>query len=490
MATRQYIGARYVPKFFEGVGGSNDWVQGITYEPLTVVTYSGTIYTSKKPVPATVGSPNLNLDYWVVTGQSIPDVTHIMEELAKLDGDIEVLQQFKSCIGVTPEMFGAVGNGVDDDTDAVVAAITYANAYNLPVILSKKYLVNDTITMPSETSIISINPKENPPTIIAGDEVELLFDCGGVRNGFSNIRVTTVGDSYRDDLTLFRLSGNSSGNADHEFYNVEIRYANTGVLVKGRNIKFENCNFSHCRYGLEINGADFTQLRGIVVHDCRFHGIGEDVILVGGVSTEILTTNNCAGILLDCARNSGAYTEEADVMITCCLSDRGGTFVKGKAHNCKISDCMIIHYEKPGIVLVNDNDNPVAITGGSIEVTNNRFFGNSGTDSQGISHEYPNYSISIEHYTRVIVSGNTFSRSYTPFKLDNAADISIVGNTLAHIAGSAADRKMIYGDDLRINVVGNSYVGAAGSIDMFRNEPTTAGVTHDANARITYNLSD
>lgn len=490
MATRQYIGARYVPKFFEGVGGSNDWVQGITYEPLTVVTYSGTIYTSKKPVPATVGSPNLNLNYWAVTGQSIPDVTHIMEELARLDGDVEILQKFDDCIGVTPEYFGAVGDGNTDDSEAMAAAITYANSYKLPVILSKTYLVNRTIMVPSGVCVTSFNTKEYPPTILAGSDVDVLFDCTGVRDGFSNIRVTAVNDEYRDDLILFRLLGDSNGNADHEFYNVEIRYANTGVLVKGRNVKFENCNFSHCRYGMEINGGSYTGLRGIVVHDCRFHGIGEEVILVGGVSTEILTTNACAGILLDCARNSGAYTEEADILITNCLSDRGGTFVKGKAHNCKISDNMIIHYEKPGIVLVNDNENPVAITGGSIEVTNNRFFGNSGTDSQGIIHEYPDYSISVEHYTRITISGNTFSRSYTPIKLDNAVDISIVANTLAHIAGSAADRKMIYGDDLKINVVANSYIGAAGSIDMFRNEPTTATVVAEANARITDNINN
>ena len=68
MAVRQYIGARYVPKFFEGVGGSSDWVSGIPYEPLTIVTYLGTSFTSKKAVPATVGAPNENPDYWVVTG--------------------------------------------------------------------------------------------------------------------------------------------------------------------------------------------------------------------------------------------------------------------------------------------------------------------------------------------------------------------------------------------------------------------------------------
>ena len=67
MATRQYIGARYVPKFFEGVGGSNEWGgSSIAYEPLVVVTYLNNTYTSKKPVP--VGIDISNTEYWVLTG--------------------------------------------------------------------------------------------------------------------------------------------------------------------------------------------------------------------------------------------------------------------------------------------------------------------------------------------------------------------------------------------------------------------------------------
>ena len=67
MSVRQYIGARYVPQFFDNAG-STDWVSGIAYEPFTVVTYLNDSYTSKKPVPSTVGAPNLNLDYWACTG--------------------------------------------------------------------------------------------------------------------------------------------------------------------------------------------------------------------------------------------------------------------------------------------------------------------------------------------------------------------------------------------------------------------------------------
>ena len=67
MATRQYIGARYVPKFYD-YNGSANWRSGVEYEALTIVTRNGNSYTSKIPVPSSVGAPEENPTYWVATG--------------------------------------------------------------------------------------------------------------------------------------------------------------------------------------------------------------------------------------------------------------------------------------------------------------------------------------------------------------------------------------------------------------------------------------
>lgn len=61
---RQYVGARYVPKFADPVA----WQSGTSYEALTIVTYNNSSYTSKIPVPATVGNPADNDIYWALTG--------------------------------------------------------------------------------------------------------------------------------------------------------------------------------------------------------------------------------------------------------------------------------------------------------------------------------------------------------------------------------------------------------------------------------------
>lgn len=64
MSVREYVGARYVPKFADPI----DWQSDTSYEALTIVTYNKSSYTSKIPVPATVGNPAQNGEYWVLTG--------------------------------------------------------------------------------------------------------------------------------------------------------------------------------------------------------------------------------------------------------------------------------------------------------------------------------------------------------------------------------------------------------------------------------------
>lgn len=87
MGVHQYIGARYVPKFFDNAG-STDWISGISYEPLTIVTYLNDSFTSKKPVPASVGAPNLNPDYWALTGAFNAQLSQVSSDVTQLTADL------------------------------------------------------------------------------------------------------------------------------------------------------------------------------------------------------------------------------------------------------------------------------------------------------------------------------------------------------------------------------------------------------------------
>lgn len=91
MSVRQYIGARYVPRFYEGTNG-HEWASGVQYEPLTIVTYAGNSYTSKKPVPASVGAPNINPDYWANTGNFNAQVGELTNSVTSLTARTDALE--------------------------------------------------------------------------------------------------------------------------------------------------------------------------------------------------------------------------------------------------------------------------------------------------------------------------------------------------------------------------------------------------------------
>lgn len=94
---RQYIGARYVPKFYENSDGTAEWRSGVIYEPLTIVTWNGNSYTSKKDVPAEIGDPSANGAYWAPTGlynTQVEEIRQRMEEIyTEVEGQLDDFQE-------------------------------------------------------------------------------------------------------------------------------------------------------------------------------------------------------------------------------------------------------------------------------------------------------------------------------------------------------------------------------------------------------------
>lgn len=138
MANRQYIGARYVPYI------AGEWERNKDYEPLTIVTFKGNSYTSKKRVPSGMPDPlsDLEAEYWAATGNYNAQVEDYRKEVALY---------INSGAYVTPEQYGAVGNGTNDDTDAVQNAVNSGKT----VLFSKHYYVTKTITVLGSNSLIS-----------------------------------------------------------------------------------------------------------------------------------------------------------------------------------------------------------------------------------------------------------------------------------------------------------------------------------------------
>lgn len=81
MSERQYIGARYVPVFANPI----EWNINTAYEALTIVTYQGSSYTSKKNVPA--GTAISDTTFWAMTGNYNAQVETYREEVEQLAED-------------------------------------------------------------------------------------------------------------------------------------------------------------------------------------------------------------------------------------------------------------------------------------------------------------------------------------------------------------------------------------------------------------------
>lgn len=90
MATRQYIGARYVPQFWNGPNGT-EWDDDHAYEALTIVTNLGNSYTSKKAVP--IGVQITNTEYWALTGAYNAQVEQYRQEVEEVSDEVDDLRQ-------------------------------------------------------------------------------------------------------------------------------------------------------------------------------------------------------------------------------------------------------------------------------------------------------------------------------------------------------------------------------------------------------------
>lgn len=183
---KQYVGARYVPKFASPV----EWASNTSYEALTIVTYNNSSYTSKIPVPATVGDPADNPDYWALTGNYNAQVEQYRQEVDRVTEQINSI--LKNLTYDTPENHGASGDGTTDDTTAVQAAINSGK----PVFGAKTYKVTS-ITIPAYAIVFinSITSEVNGAVkidsgaygIIAINRINSTGDCVQFINSQNNL---------------------------------------------------------------------------------------------------------------------------------------------------------------------------------------------------------------------------------------------------------------------------------------------------------------
>lgn len=203
MAVRQYIGARYVPEFASPL----DWDNSKTYEPLTIVYHEGNSYTSRQSVPT--GIDINNEEYWALTGNYNAQIEQYRQEVTHLAGSVDENAKQIANIGeeldstnknvaanteniaaiiaerksnyVTYSDFGAVLDGLSDDSQAVKAAHEFANENGCMVIQqSGKLLANFTVQVKTSCilNIELIVNQSTPDTVYSiepGESEQVIF---------------------------------------------------------------------------------------------------------------------------------------------------------------------------------------------------------------------------------------------------------------------------------------------------------------------------
>ena len=320
---KQYVGARYVPKFASPV----DWAPSTSYEALTIVTFNNASYTSKVPVPPTVGNPANNPQYWALTGNYNAQVEQYRQEAANAAEDAAKASQAAAKVGidltteiqnrtaadkkeaqdrtnalnalkedlnsskyyVTPEDFGGVGDGTTNDYNALQSAINSGKTVKLTD--GKTYLTGTALTLRDYVDITG--------NASITSSAEYVIDQERVVHNLIFNNVTFTGKIKM--CTFYSAMKHCVFNGDFSLINGDA----TGTLVENR---LENSTF---------NGAFTSDAGGkitdVFVSECNFKGTGNfDVGVSAGWSINNNHFYNDGGINLGHTYNtnfSGNYIE-------------------------------------------------------------------------------------------------------------------------------------------------------------------------------------
>lgn len=259
---RQYIGARYVPLFADPI----EWNDQKVYEPLTIVTYMGSSYTSRKRVPAGV-RPTDNV-YWALTGNYNAQVEQYRQEVAKHTQEVEELTG-KVVTGILPEAYGAIGDGVTDDTNAIKQAVAECKANGGVLWLTRHYKITAPIGDIGNISVTGYGSKITS-TYEGADPLFVV--------GYGKIRGVCVISNETHSGAIFECHDWNS----LSFEDITLFYSKYGI-------NFDNTASSFACYisGFNISGASEAGIRAFncadifidkgVVHGCK-NGIQVDKI--------------------------------------------------------------------------------------------------------------------------------------------------------------------------------------------------------------------
>lgn len=364
MGVTQYIGSRYVPVFAE----PSEWNATRTYEPLTIVLREGNSYTSKQFVPAGVNITNTT--YWAATGnynaqveayrrdvRNYTDKLNVFPTVRDMqnasylqignlcrtlgyhrqgDGggayyvisgtttDVQVGSYYASFIDayneVTPEMFGARGDGTSDDTSALLACMNYRN---INIVNTYAYTKN-------------IYPRAS--TGYTPHSICMYSKTGGKIYAMSDSSI-----SFNGDIDYFH--SNHKFSTSLRISDIRFEMASQEVYVKDKNpyqaivriIGYENATIEGCSFSNAAQNAFSAHTSHHVnICNCHFSNIGY------AYPALTLSRNAIVGLSSTLINGVAGFYDDMHLHIDSCKFDHianecaSGTLLR----SCNMTNCV------------------------------------------------------------------------------------------------------------------------------------------------------
>lgn len=215
---------------------------------------------------------------------------------------------------VTPQMFGAKGDGVTDDTEAIRRAIAYLGDSGTLFFPSGSYLISKSIA--TETAITLKGEGIDISNICAAKNgsysdylINFLKPSSG--GGICDLTVTNSDASIHESLSGIIIgSGKSSVASAFKCHHVKIKQfvnglkwhtdwqayfdhiyiincSDIGFIIAGSDTQFSNINISKCKCGMQINGGT-TKITNLKIDNCNTGSVDNYALRVYGAGNQIV----------------------------------------------------------------------------------------------------------------------------------------------------------------------------------------------------------
>lgn len=194
---KEYIGARYIPIFFDDGSGSAEWQSTFEYEPLTIVLHEGNSYTSRQYVPT--GIAITNTAYWLQTGNWNSQIEAYRQEV----------RQFADAISAAQDTADGAQTAAEGAQSTADGAVTVNNTQNTAI-----NGLRDRVAA-LESRPIAAEKLSNRKFIFIGDSYQAGATAGGTTTSFLdyiiNWGVIQEGQYWRAEVggAAFAKEGNT-----------------------------------------------------------------------------------------------------------------------------------------------------------------------------------------------------------------------------------------------------------------------------------------